>query len=118
VEKLTWWEHNHPISSATSSGRPKRRIGVKDCERSSTAGSVWAFIGVATAAGATAFTSTPVAQRVDCVGVGDVEHLVGSGSDVDCDHPDAGFAQQRGGGGADPTGAARDQGGDVGIGPI
>ena len=60
VEKLTAGEHSHATSSATSSARPNRPIGVSDWERARIAGSVAAFIGVSTAAGATALTSTPV----------------------------------------------------------
>jgi len=60
VEKLTADDDSQEISSAISSAFPIRAIGVKDCERARMAGSVPAFIGLSTAAGAIALTSTPV----------------------------------------------------------
>jgi len=47
------------MSSATSSARPRRRIGIRLVSRASTSSEVNAFIGVSITAGATALTSTP-----------------------------------------------------------
>lgn len=60
MEKLTRSEQRKATSSATSSGRPTRFIGIRLVMRASTSGAVASFIGVAMTAGAMALTSTPV----------------------------------------------------------
>src|SRR6187200_478635 len=59
-EKLHSSETSHETSAASSSGRPRRRIGMSDTSRSRTSGAVSAFIGVSNTAGATELTMTPV----------------------------------------------------------
>jgi len=60
VEKLTRSEARKATSSATSSGRPTRFIGIRLVMYASTSGAVPSFMGVAMTAGAMALTSTPV----------------------------------------------------------
>jgi len=60
VEKLTRSEARKATSSATSSGRPTRFIGIRLVMYASTSGAVLSFIGVAMNDGAMALTSTPV----------------------------------------------------------
>ncbi|SHN56737.1 hypothetical protein SAMN05660350_00716 [Geodermatophilus obscurus] len=60
MEKLTRSEHRKATSSATSSGRPTRFIGMRPVMCASTSGAVAAFIGVAMTAGAITLTRTPV----------------------------------------------------------
>ena len=60
VEKLHLSEASQATSSATSSGRPSRRIGMRLVMYSSTSGVLVAFMGVSMTAGAIALTRTPL----------------------------------------------------------